>query len=62
MDSRKQPIEEQTGVASGNGMVMGAAYGLVLGPMFGFGVLGLILGAAIGLIAGATFTPHNPTQ
>lgn len=47
-------MEDQVGVNSGNGMVMGFAFGLVLGPVLGIGApAGMVLGAAIGLIAGA---------
>ena len=50
-------MDERLGVNSGNGMVMGAAHGLVLGPLFGFDAgLGLIFGALIGLLAGAAST------
>ena len=31
----KHDMEDNLGVKSGNGMVMGAAYGLILGPLFG---------------------------
>jgi F0F1-type ATP synthase assembly protein I len=54
LDLRGETVEDQVGVNSGNGMVMGFAFGLVVGPMLGSGApAGMLRGAFLGLIAGA---------
>ncbi len=53
-------MEEQVGINSGNGMVMGFAIAVIFGPAMGtWAPLGLILGAAIGLVFGAAITQHK---
>ena len=34
----QEPDTEQVGINSGNGMVMGALFGVVLGPLLGLGL------------------------
>jgi hypothetical protein len=53
----EEPQGERVGVNSGNGMVLGAAVGIVFAPLFG--PFGVILGAAIGLLAGAAMSPSR---
>ncbi len=43
---------ERIGIGSGNGMVMGAAVGIVFAPLFE--PFGMVLGAAVGLVVGAS--------
>ena len=50
----EEPESERVGVGSGNGMVMGAAVGVIFTPLLG--PFGLIIGAAIGLVAGAAMS------
>jgi F0F1-type ATP synthase assembly protein I len=50
----EEPESERIGVNSGNGMVMGAAVGIMFAPLLG--PFGMILGAAIGLVAGAAMS------
>jgi F0F1-type ATP synthase assembly protein I len=50
----EEPESERAGVSSGNGMVMGAAVGIVFAPLLG--PFGMIIGAAIGLVAGAAMS------
>lgn len=56
---RQEPDNEQTGINSGNGMVMGALLGVVLGPLLGVGSFGLVTGALIGLVLGAPTPSHE---
>jgi hypothetical protein len=53
-DSRmpQQQNSDRMGVRSGNGMVLGASFGLVLGPTLGGPVIGLFIGAVIGMLVG----------
>jgi F0F1-type ATP synthase assembly protein I len=50
----EEPESERIGVNSGNGMVTGAAVGIVFTPLLG--PFGMIIGAAIGLVAGAAMS------
>jgi hypothetical protein len=59
-DSVNAKLRKEMGVNSGTGMVIGAAGGIVLGPLFGSAApFALIVGAAIGLIVGAAVTGHE---
>lgn len=55
----QEPDSSQIGISSGNGMVMGALFGVVLGPLLGLGSFGLVLGALIGLVLGAAIPLHG---
>jgi hypothetical protein len=56
-------VHDETGVSSGSGMVMGFAFGLVLGPLVGIGgPFGMTLGASIGLVVGAAVAQHKSAQ
>jgi hypothetical protein len=48
------PESERIGISSGNGMVIGAAVGIIFTPLLG--PLAMILCAAAGLVAGAALS------
>jgi F0F1-type ATP synthase assembly protein I len=43
-------------------MVMGAAFGIVLGPLVGVGPWGIVIGSFIGLIVGAATAKPDSDQ
>jgi hypothetical protein len=59
----QEPDNEQTGINCGNGMVMGAGFGIVFGPLWGdWAGFGIIIGAMIGLTLGAAIPEHGSKQ
>jgi hypothetical protein len=55
----QEPDSSQIGIHSGNAMVMGAMFGVVLGPLLQLGPFSLVLGALIGLVLGGAISLHG---
>jgi hypothetical protein len=54
---------DQTGSSSNNGMVMGAGFGIIFGPLLGdWASFGLVIGALIGLALGSAIPLHGAKQ